>query len=388
MRIAIDARPALDPRGTGVGLYARQLIRHLPAVDPDDDVVAWYLHARGLFRPRTFFGETRAPNLIEKASRFPARVFGPLSWRVGVPRIEWLMEFDLLVATNFLPPATGRGDRVVPVVHDLAFWRYPETAPHIDARWRRRFAAALEEAPAVVVPSASVASDLAEAYPTTIGRVAVVHHGVDAEAFAPVPHEAVDGLRRRFGVDGPYVLFVGGIEPRKNLEHLVRAFGRIDTTEATLVLAGGPVRWFPQAMERLEAAIDLLPQEVRGRVVRTGYVSERDKRALLSGATVLAYPSIYEGFGFPVLEGFAAGVPVITSDVSSLPEVAGDAAILVHPSDVDAIAGALTEVLSDADLRGVLSAAGLARAAGFTWEATARATAAVLQGASADLGSK
>ena len=113
--------------------------------------------------------------------------------------------------------------------------------------------------------------------------------------------------------------------------------------------------------------------------MRTGYVCERDKLALLSGATVLAYPSIYEGFGFPVLEAFAAGVPVLTSNVSSLVEVAGEAAVLVDPADVDAIAAALSELMADDDLRAVLSAAGVARASRFTWEATARATAAVLR---------
>jgi alpha-1,3-rhamnosyl/mannosyltransferase len=174
-------------------------------------------------------------------------------------------------------------------------------------------------------------------------------------------------------------LFVGGIEPRKNLEHLVRAFAMSDSGHLSLVLAGGPVRWYPEASERLDAVIQLLPESVRARIMRTDYVSERDKLALLSGATVLAYPSIYEGFGFPVLEAFAAGVPVLTSNVSSLVEVAGEAAVLVDPTDVDAIASALTELVADEDLRAVLSAAGVARASRFTWEATARATAVVLR---------
>jgi glycosyltransferase involved in cell wall biosynthesis len=134
------------------------------------------------------------------------------------------------------------------------------------------------------------------------------------------------------------------------------------------------VPWFPRAAERLEALIALLPSGFRDRIVVTGYVNERDKLALLSGATALAYPSLYEGFGLPVLEAFAAGVPVLTSNVSSLPEVAGDAAVLVDPGDEDAIATALSELIADGDLRAVLSAAGVARAALFTWEATARGT--------------
>ena len=320
-----------------------------------------------------------ATNLSEKASRFPARIFQPVSWRFGVPRVEWLVDFDRFIATNFQAPATARLDRVLPVVHDLAFRHFPDTAPHIDARWRRRFAVALQEAPAVVVPSASVAADLREAYGLADDRVHVVHHGVDAAVFAPVPQPQIDAVRRRFGIAGPYALFVGGIEPRKNLEQLVRAFARVDTSKLSLVIAGGPVRWFPQAAERLEAAIELVPPTVRERIVRTGYLGERDKVALLSGATLLVYPSLYEGFGFPVLEGFAAGVPVVTSNVSSLPEVAGEAAILIDPADTDAIAAAITELMGDEDLRAVLSAAGVARAARFTWESTARATAAILR---------
>jgi glycosyltransferase involved in cell wall biosynthesis len=375
----IDARPALDPRRTGVGQYTQQLIRYLPITDPDDEFVAWYLHARGLLRPRRFFADVRARNLTEKASRFPARIFQPASYRLGVPRVEWLVDFDLFVATNFLAPATDHQDRVVPVVHDLAFQHFPESAPHIDERWRRRFAATLAEAPAIIVPSTSAAQDLRESFGVAAARIHVVHHGVDAEAFAPVSDATLDAVRRRFGIPGPYVLFVGGIEPRKNLEHLVRAFAVSDSGHLSLVLAGGPVRWYPEESERLDAAIQLLPESVRARIMRTDYVSERDKLALLSGATVLAYPSIYEGFGFPVLEAFAAGVPVLTSNVSSLVEVAGEAAVLVDPTDVDAIASALTELVADEDLRAVLSAAGVARASRFTWEATARATAAVLR---------
>ncbi len=375
----IDARPALDPRRTGVGQYTQQLIRYLPITDPDDEFVAWYLHARGLLRPRRFFADVRARNLTEKASRFPARIFQPASYRLGVPRVEWLVDFDLFVATNFLAPATDHQDRVVPVVHDLAFQHFPESAPHIDERWRRRFAATLAEAPAIIVPSTSAAQDLRESFGVAAARIHVVHHGVDAEAFAPVSDATLDAVRRRFGIPGSYVLFVGGIEPRKNLEHLVRAFAMSDSGHLSLVLAGGPVRWYPEASERLDAAIQLLPESVRARIMRTDYVSERDKLALLSGATVLAYPSIYEGFGFPVLEAFAAGVPVLTSNVSSLVEVAGEAAVLVDPTDVDAIASALTELVADEDLRAVLSAAGVARASRFTWEATARATAVVLR---------
>ena len=375
MRVVIDARPALDPRATGVGHYTRQIIRHLPSADPETTYVAWYLHARGILRPKRFFGGIR-PNLTERASRFPARVFQPVSWRLGLPRVEWLTgDFDVILATNFVPPPTSRAGVVV--VHDLAFLVFPETAPHHDSPWHRRFESALDRAAGIIVPSESTKGDLCERYAVDASRVAAIHHGVDAHEFRPSSAEDIERVRHAFRIAGPYALFIGGIEPRKNLERLTAAFGKVPAP-ARLVIAGGPVRWDPGASDRLDAAVGALSGDVRERIVRTGYVSEPDKTALLSGATVLAYPSTYEGFGFPVLEGFAAGLPVLTSNVSSLPEIAGDAAILVDPLDPDAIGAELARLFEDEDLRNVLRAAGLARVAGFTWEATARATARAL----------
>ena len=160
----------------------------------------------------------------------------------------------------------------------------------------------------------------------------------------------------------------------------MRAFASLEPG-TRLVIAGGSVRWDPGASDRLAAVIAALPPAARARIVRTGFVGDREKVVLLSGATLLAYPSLYEGFGFPVLEAFAAGVPVLTSDSSSLPEVAGDAAVLVDPRDPEAIADGLRQLFADPDLRAILSAAGLARAAKFTWEATARLTATALHAA-------
>lgn len=377
MRALLDARPALDPVRTGVGHYAERLIRHLPLVDPEGRYVAWYLHARGLLRPRRFFADV--PGLEERASRIPARLYQPVAWRLGAPRVEWLAgRFDVLLATNFLPPPTGRMDRVVLVVHDLAFEVYPRTAPQIDERWRRRFARAVRRAGAIVVPSVSAKGDLVARYGVPEERVHAIPHGVDAEAFAAVPAEAVARVRERYGIRGRYVLFVGGLEPRKNLVALVRAFAaaRVD---ASLVIVGGRVRWFPAEEARVHAAVLRLPEAIRSRVVMTGYVGEADKRALIAGAEALAYPSLYEGFGFPVLEAMAAGTPVLTSNVSSLPEIAGEDAVLVDPKDEHQIAEGLRRVLEDGELRERLIGPGRARAAGFTWEVTARRTAEVLR---------
>lgn len=380
MRVVIDARAATDPRPTGVGVYASRMVRHLPREDPDTRYTAWYVHGRGLLRPRRFFDDARAPNLRERALKVPSRIVEPLSNNLRIPRVEWSAgAFDALLATNFVPPATA-SRAVVMVVHDLAFERLGEgMAPHISDRWRRRLDRWLTRAAAVVVPSASTRDDLLAGHPVEPTKVHAIALGVDVDACAPPPIDAIDAIRDRFGLDQPYALFVGGVDPRKNLEALVRAFARLEPG-TQLAIAGGAVRWNPEADERFETLLTSLAPAVRGRIVRTGWIADHDKVALLAGATLLAYPSLYEGFGFPVLEAFAAGVPVLTSSVSSMPEVAGDAAILVDPHDDDAIAAGLAQLFGDPDLRGVLSAAGLVRAARFTWERCARATVEVLHG--------
>jgi glycosyltransferase involved in cell wall biosynthesis len=233
----------------------------------------------------------------------------------------------------------------------------------------------------VIVPTEATRADLLRLHEVDPSLVHTIHHGVDVESFAKLRPDDVDDVRRRLGIDGRYLLSLSGLEERKNLRGLVRAFERMSDDGVRLVIAGGPVRWAPAHSDDLEHEITGLVPSARDRIVRTGYVSDADRRALLAGAEALAYPSKYEGFGFPVLEGFAARVPVLTSNVSSLPEVAGDAALLVDPDDVDAIAGGLDRILGDEILREELRSAGSARVAAFAWERSARRTAAVLHDA-------
>ena len=370
VRIAIDARPASDAEPTGVGHYTRRMLSHLPGAMPADELVAWHPHAGGSDLPG-------APNLTEHVSRIPG-VLEPVWRRLELPRLEGLVRFDALLATNFLPPPT-RSDAVVLVVHDLAFEAMPEAGPGFGERWRRRFDGWLRRSAGVIVPSASAKADLLRRHRLDEDRVRVIPHGADPFE-APAPEET-ERVRARFGIGGPFALFVGGIEPRKNLGALVEAFARVGDADRWLVIAGGRTYWAPQGIETLRAQVAALPEDVRRRVVLTGYVSDEEKRALLAGATVLAYPSRYEGFGFPVLEGFSAGVPVLTSSAASLPEVAGDAALLVDANDVDAIGEGLVRLFGDARLRERLVAAGRERLAMFSWERAAGATAEVLRGA-------
>jgi glycosyltransferase involved in cell wall biosynthesis len=360
-------------------VYVDELLRRLPNADPESTFVAWHLDARRALGGPRAFGDIAASNFVERSTPVPARWFDRLARATGVPRIEWLTRFDVLLAPNFVPPPT-RTDRLVLTVHDLAFRRMPETAPASTLRWLSGFDAWLGRAARVIAVSQSTKRDLLELTNVESERVRVVPLGVDTGRYRPVSAAAAGAAAARWGIDGPYLLSLGGIEPRKNLPALVRAFGMLaDDMRPWLVVAGGGVRWNPEGAGLLEAALTDLPTAARARVVLTGFVPEGEKVALLSGAVALAYPSRYEGFGLPVLEAMACGTPVLTSNVSALPEVAGDAAVLVDPEEPASIADGLDRLVRDADLRGRLRAAGRERAAGWSWDETARRTVEVLR---------
>lgn len=376
MRVAIDARPAVSAGMTGVGFYTRELIRRLPEVDPGTTYVPWYLNARRAIRPWRWNRRFFPPNVEERWTPFPATWFERLSLTAELPLLEWLLRFDVLFAPNFIPPPT-RSRRLVVTVHDLAYRRFPETAPQATRKWLGRMDRTLRQAAEIIAVSEATKRDLVELDRVDPSRVSVIHHGVDHERYRPPPPEEVDRVRRIFGLDGPYVVFVGGIEPRKNLPALARAFATLGG-DLRLVVAGSWVPWNPEGRSDLSRTLGGLPAQVRARIAFTGYVSERDKVGLLGGAEALVFPSLYEGFGFPVVEAMACGTPVLTSIGSSLPEIAGDAALLVDPRDEEAIAEGIRRLVEDGDLRSRLRERGLVRAQDFRWEETARRTAEVL----------
>ncbi|MGC9333247.1 MAG: glycosyltransferase family 4 protein [Anaerolineae bacterium] len=210
----------------------------------------------------------------------------------------------------------------------------------------------------------------------------MIYPGRD-ESLAPV-HDPLrlQAVQTRYGFRAPYVLYLGTLHPRKNLVRLVQAFAHLvsqssDTTyplaELQLVLAGQKGWLYDEVFAEVRRC------GLEGRVVLTGYVADGDLAALLSGAEALAFPSLYEGFGLPVLEAMACGVPVVCSSTSSLPEVAGDAALLVDPLDVEAIASALLRVVTDGDLRRELVGRGLVRARRFSWRRCAQEAMAALE---------
>jgi glycosyltransferase involved in cell wall biosynthesis len=235
----------------------------------------------------------------------------------------------------------------------------------------------LRKADLLICVSACTARALVEYFSCSPDKIRVVHNGIDHDLFHPVP---VNGnFLSRFGLpqDALFILYVGSDIPRKNLPRLLHALARLKAHFPGIkLLKVGTPEYLLGSQELRKLVQDL---DLEDMVVSAGHVSQADLTGLYSAASLFVFPSLYEGFGLPVLEAMACGTPVVTSNTSSLPEVAGDAALLVDPYDVDAIASALRRVLEDPALAHDLRERGLTRARQFTWERTARETLAVYQ---------
>ena len=305
------------------------------------------------------------PDGVEHHQRaMPARPLHALWARRDAPPVEWFVgAADVVHGTNFVVPPTRRAAAVASV-HDLTPLHHPELCDASTLAYPGLIRRALRRGAWVHADSGFVAREVVEAFGADPGRVRVVHPGVpDLPRLSDT--EAEDALRRLLPPGtGRYCLAVGTAEPRKDLPGLVQAFGEVAVThkDVSLVLAGPP-GWGEDALAEAVAA-----SPARGRIVRTGWVDDADLAALLSGATVLAFPSLYEGFGFPPLQAMRAGVPVVATGAGSLPEVLGEGALLVKPRDVDGLAAALERCLADDSVGRGLKAAGAAWVSRFSWQ--------------------
>ncbi|WP_324715314.1 glycosyltransferase family 1 protein [Carboxydochorda subterranea] len=332
--IAVNGR-FLRQRVTGVQRYARELTRRL---GPQVRLVAPGVAAEGL------------PGHLWEQAVLPAR----------------LSRRDLLWSpANTGPLAVARQ---VVTIHDLAAVEHPEWFSGAFARWYAIFWPRLvRRVEAVLTVSEFSKGRLVERFGLPPERVRVVPNGVD-ERFAPQEEEAIQTVRRRLGLPEAYVLMVASHDPRKNLARVLQAWRSIQKAYegVELVVAGAAHRAF-----RVPQASEPGPANSLSRVRFIGYVDDADLPALYAGARLFVYPSLYEGFGLPVLEAMACGVPVVTSATGPMPEVAGDAAILVDPHDPEAIADAVRRLLDSAQLRSALGSKGVARARLFTWDKAA-----------------
>jgi glycosyltransferase involved in cell wall biosynthesis len=370
MLIGIDASRATVVRRTGTENYSLHLIREL-------------LASGGAHQYRLYFNQAPPTDLVPGHAELRAIPFPRLWTHV---RLSWEMANDqpdvLFVPSHVLPLIHPR--RSVVTIHDLGYLYYPQAhtvTQNVYLRWSTRHNA--RAAARILADSQATRRDLVQHYGVEPDKVVVVYPGRD-EALAPVTDpEPLAAVRARYHLSGSYFLYVGTLQPRKNLIRLVAAFAFLlgnmpsgvqpGVPDLQLVLAGQKGWLYDSLMS------EVYRQGLQDRVVLPGYVSEVDLPALLSGALAFVFPSLYEGFGLPVLEAMACGTPVVCSAAASLPEVAGNAAFLVDPQDTEAWATALGRILTEEGLRRELVERGFRQIQTFSWQRSARETLQVLE---------
>jgi glycosyltransferase involved in cell wall biosynthesis len=376
LTVAFDVLPLAGAR-TGVGVCCEQLLRTL--ADRHDVEMTAFAIARRAAALRAV-----VPSGVRFCSAaIPTRI-AHMGWRLaGRPTIESVAgNVEVVHGTNFAVPPARQAAAVV-TVNDVTPWRFPELCAPASLAYPKLVVSAVRRGAFVHTASHHVAGELSELVGVPIESITVIPYGLP-----PVQAPATGGGVPGGGVPGeataggPYVLAISTIEPRKDYPGLVRAFAEIATSHPglRLVIAGAEGRGSPALDEAIVAS------GLGERIVRLGYVADVVRSSLLAGARALAYPSLYEGFGFPPLEAMAAGVPVVTTAGGALPEIVGDGAIVVPVRDTAALADALDQVLSDEAVRAALVQRGRAQAARYSWDACAAAMSDLYARAAASRG--
>lgn len=364
--IAIDYTPAYE-QGGGIGRYVRELVTALSKLD---DHTSYRLFVSGATHQT--LPARPGLNFVWRPTRITPTWLARVWHRAELPILveTFTGKVDLYHATDFVLPPTHPHTHTLLTVHDLSFARVPEAAsPSLKAYLDRVVPRSAKRADHVLADSQATRKDLIELYDLPPEKITVLLSGVDTRFHPMEDAAAIQAVRAKYKMGTrPYLFSVGTVQPRKNYIRLIRALAQLRERgyDLSLIIAGGRGWLEDPIYETIHTT------GMQDFVHLIGFADDADLPALYSGAVALAFPSLYEGFGFPVLEAMACSTPVLTSNVSSLPEVAGNAALMVDPYDLEAIIHALQHIIDDTALRQQLIQSGLEQAKHFTWEAAAR----------------
>lgn len=386
MKIGIDCRTILNPEkgeGAGVGHYTYQLVRHLLKIDKKN---TYFLFFDRLVQ-RKRLTKFRQKNVLIRF--FPFDQYKKL---IPADYMHFLVnaavsreELDVFHSPNLVMPSIYKGPSVV-TVHDLSFYKFPETIPLQESRSLKKIIPnILKEADKIIAVSKATAKDLEEIFNLPRKKIKVIYHGIDRRFFRKRGLAEIKKIKKKYKISNNYLLFLGTFEPRKNIIRLIEAYERFRNglihssisqkkdffSKYQLVLAGAEDKNSKKIKEKI------FKSRYRKDIILPGYIAADDLGRLFSGADLFIFSSLYEGFGLPIIEAMAKRVPVITSNVSSMPEVSQDAALLIDPYDVAQMAQAIYDVLTDKRLNKKLRDRGLKRAKNFKWEKCAKETLAI-----------
>ena len=368
MNIAFDVHPLISDVITGIGYCEAGLIDALTTDFPDNKYLFDYFAIKNpqekINRLKPYFKE----NCVHNTGFFSGFAYRAAMNFVPIPYSMFFgKKADITHFFNYIIPPGVHGKRIV-TVHDMVYKAFPET---MRTRTRKLLETGLEKsmkrADLIVTDSEFSLREIAKYFPKYEEKIRVVPCGVDSKRFYPIEDKSrIDTVKKKLGIDGDYFLYLGTIEPRKNLERLIEAYAEFRKGAGTdrvpkLVLAGGKGWLFENIFQKAEEL------GLQDSVIFTKYIASEDMCPLMNGAMAFVFPSIYEGFGMPPLEAMACGTPVLTSTEASLPEVVGDCAVSVDAYSVKSIADGLGLLYSDKELRSDLSARGFERSKKFTW---------------------
>ncbi len=360
MVIGIDASRAATGQRTGTEAYAYFLINALIPLAVD----------RGLTL-RLYFNQAPAEGLFPISENVQLVTIPlPRLWtHLRLARELHQQPPDVFFTPAHVIPWSYRGPSVA-TVHDLGFHKYPEAHTRRQVaylRWSTNHN--VSRSRQVIADSLATKQDLLNYYSISEEKISVIYPGIDPDLRPVSDEETLVAVQKKYGLLSPYFLYIGTIQPRKNLTRLIDAY-LASNLEHQLVLAGR-VGW---RSKEIQQKVEALRESDKQRILLPGYIPEEDKAALISGAAALLFPSLYEGFGFPALEGNVCGTPVLCSNSSSLPEIIDDAALQVSPEDQAAITNGIRQIIEDQALRQRLRANGFTNAHKFTWEKAAEQT--------------
>ncbi|MDO9464749.1 MAG: glycosyltransferase family 1 protein [bacterium] len=380
MRIGIDGR-CLVGEQAGIGKYAHNLIKALVELDKSNEYFLYFNVVRNRekekLRQRCFISGARMTNRILTVPHRFTRICDFVMDRLAIPWALRRDKIDLFFSPTFcsvinLPSET----RMVVTVHDVIYRLYPDFFPDYTKRRLKALGETLIRANKIIADSESTKRDILKFFGVQANNIVVVYPGVSDSFHVVNDTKLIGSIRQRYNLSEPFMLFVGTLEPRKNLVGLIEAYSKLRKTmdlKHKLVIVGRKGWDYHPIFRRVEEL------KLRQDILFLGYLPEEDLPFLYNCADLSVYPSIYEGFGLPPLEAMACGCPVVTSNTSSLPEVVGEAAVLVNPQDIDDIAWGIRQVLEDLERKRDLIRKGLRRSRLFSWSKAARETLAIFE---------
>lgn len=378
MKIGVEASCLGRKQRTGVDHYTYFLLRAMIRQAPQHQFELEYF--RFITKPPVSLG-LEAPNVRQhRVSLIPGKIYSALFKYMWAPPIDLLSgaRGQVYLFPNFARWHLMFTRKSVVVIHDLAYHHAPEYVPERLRDYLAKYVPkALTQANHILAVSEATRQDIIDTYGINPEKVTVASNAVDHDFFYRRNEAEVEKVLPKYGIEGSYIMFHGTIEPRKNLRGVMEAYRQLPDKlkrHYSLVLSGGK-GWLDEDIHTQIA--DLQAQGAR--VVRTGYVDQADLPALYSGASAFLYPAFYEGFGLPIIEAMACGTPTITSNLSAMPEAAGDAGILIDPHDSTDIARAIESILTSPPTAKRMREAGLKQAAKFNWDDSARAALAAIE---------